>query len=356
MKKENKKKLVYGIIGILTMGILIASYFTFFYSPYKFHGKEPIKILYVDSYHEGYGWSEGQLKGFKNTFEKEGIEIEIKRVEINSETEKDKQILEQNGILAKEVLEEFDPDLIYATDDPAQKYVLADYINTKIPIVFSGVNEEVEVYGYEKAKNVAGVLERVHFIEAVDLLNKISPGIEKVGVFGNDYFLWDLFMAQMKNDLDKFSGIEFVGWDKFHYYEDLQDKILEYQDTVDAIVFLGVDNIVDKDEKEVPRLSFVKWMVENNKLPEATFWNFYPSEGILLSVDVSAKEQGNSAGKIAYEILVEGKNPTSFEFKSTTVGEQYINLARARQLDLKIPSVILINSEVYREFPWETEK
>jgi len=66
--------------------------------------------------------------------------------------------------------------------------------------------------------------------------------------------------------------------------------------------------------------------------------------------------QGKDAGKIVYEILINGKDPSSFEFKPTLIGDQSINLARAKTLGLErdeIPSTILINSKVIETFPWE---
>ncbi len=78
-----------------------------------------------------------------------------------------------------------------------------------------------------------------------------------------------------------------------------------------------------------------------------------------MAISVSSAEQGKKAGEIAYDILIEGVRPSSFEFESTMIGDEHINLARAEMLGLKrevIPSVVLINSEVVESFPWEDEE
>ena len=68
---------------------------------------------------------------------------------------------------------------------------------------------------------------------------------------------------------------------------------------------------------------------------------------------VSGYEQGFAAGKIAKDILVEGKSPSSFAFKPTTKGEPVINLPRANQLNIAIPSHMIANAEIIEKFEWE---
>ena len=79
---KNKKLLVYIGIVVLIVGLLIGSYFMFFYSPYKFRGDGPVKIFFLHSYHPEFpsdlveGYTSGFDQYFEKVFEKEGIEIE----------------------------------------------------------------------------------------------------------------------------------------------------------------------------------------------------------------------------------------------------------------------------------------
>ena len=140
---------------------------------------------------------------------------------------------------------------------------------------------------------------------------------------------------------------------KFELYK---NRVLYYQDKVDAIFFFGLIGLKDENNEPLKRDVIGKWTVENNHLPDVKFRKVYVDT--LFAVDVSAEEQGKAAGIIAKEILIDGKDPSSFEFKSTKRGNVFINLARAEKLGLKpedIPSSILMNSVVLDKFSWLEE-
>ncbi len=362
MNKNKKIKnknylLIYGTAIILVVGILIGSFFLFSYNPYKFRGNGPVKIFYLNSFHsEGFPLAQENIKAFKQFFKDEGISIEVKQFDIDvirKPSEEDKENAAKN---AEKIIDEYKPDLIYATDDAAQELVAVDYINTKTPIVFSGVNEDPEKYGYDKAKNVTGVLERVHFKDTVNFLKEIHPGVRRIGVVGSDYYLWNIVIERLKKAASEFPDINFVGWDLFHNYTDYQNKILNYQNKADALIILGLAGMKDKEGNDIPDSVFQKWTVENNSVPDITFWNFNVAGGNLLSVDVSPEEQGKAAANLAKKILIDGEKPSSFKFKATSDGVKNINLKRAKQLGINqedIPSSILINSKIYKNFSWE---
>ena len=356
---ENKNRLLYGIVSILLVGVLISSYFIFLYSPYKFHGEGPIKIFYLNSFNsENFPLTQKNIVAFKKVFEDAGIEIEIKQFDMDVIRNPSNESKENAANTARAMIEEYKPDMIYATDDAAQELVAVEYINTNIPIVFSGVNEDPKKYGYDKAKNVAGVLERVHFVSAIDFARILYPEIKKIGVVGADYYLWKEVIERMKSEASAFPDINFVGWDLFYNYSDYQNKVIDYQNKVDALILLGLEGMKYSDGNNVPGNVFAKWTVENNKLPEITFWDFNVAAGNLLSVDVSATEQGKAAGNLAKKILIDGAKPSSFKFESTSNGVKNINLKRAEQLELKkedIPSAILINSNIYENYSWENK-
>ncbi|MBN2454447.1 hypothetical protein JXB11_02780 [Candidatus Woesearchaeota archaeon] len=349
------KRLIYWIVGILAIALMINFYFGSFYSPYKFRGDAPIKIFYLNSYHE-FPWADDNIKAFEEVFEKGGIDIEIKRWDMDTLRNTSEQNKMVKGEKAIEMIEEYKPDLIYAEDDHAQEFI-AKYVNTETPIVFTGLNEDPAKYGYDTAENVAGVLEELHFADTVNLLKTLYPDeIKRIAVISDDLPQWITVIKNLKEQKEEFPEIEFVGWDRLHKLEEYKSKVLTYQDNVDAIMHLSIVGFVDKDGNNVPEGQVLKWLVENSEIPETTFWDFIVDQGALLSAEVSAKEQGEAGGRLAYAILIDGAEPSSFEFKPTKKSEKAINLARAESLGLKrddIPSIILVNSKIYERFPWE---
>jgi ABC-type uncharacterized transport system substrate-binding protein len=353
--KRKLSLIMYVILGFFVVGSLVAGYMYLFSSPYKFHGDRPIKIFYLSSYMPGFEWSDDTLNSFIGYFEEENIRIEIKRFYMNVfDTNVDQAAM---GLAAKNDIDSWQPDLIFATDDEAQREVISKYyLNSKYPVVFSAVNLEPEDYGYDRAKNVAGVLEREQFHNAINYLLLVYPNVKKIAVMSDGLEQWDVTMDRFKQEQSDFPDIQFVGWRKYSSVEEFRHDVLAYQDKVDALMLLPLNSMRYANGTMSLQADNVKWVVENSRLPEITFWGQLVNFGELAAVYISPYEQGETSAKIAKQILIDGKRPNSFPIEATKQNIKYFNLARALMLGLKrddIPSSVLVNSEVVTKFPWE---
>ena len=157
----------------------------------------------------------------------------------------------------------------------------------------------------------------------------------------------------MKQQLNLLPNIEVVSWDVIHTFKEYKEKIIRYQDAVDAIGLIGIFTFKDEDNQNVPYLDVLRWTAEHSTLPDFTFWKDRISHGSLCTVTVSGYEQGLAAGKIARGILVDNQSPSSFAIQPTVKGEAVVSLARANQLGISFPSSILLSAEVIEQFSWE---
>jgi ABC-type uncharacterized transport system substrate-binding protein len=314
--------------------------------------KPKFKILYIMSYHSPWEWTDGQFNGFKAALK--DVEVEYKIFQMDAKNNSSKEWLEQKAQEAKALIESWQPDLIYTSDDEAQQYVAQAYVNTDIPFVFSAVNADPAKYGFVGSKNITGVLEHQHFIESVRLLKQLDPEIKEIAVVMDDSPFWQGVSQAMREEESQLpEDVSIVRWDVIPTYAEYQQKVAEYQTTVDAIALLGVFNFKDESGQNVPFQEVLKWTAENSQLPDFSYWEDRISHGTLSSVTVSSYAQGLAAGEIARGILVDGKSPASFEMKPTIKGEPIINLARAKKLGLKIDSEILLTAKVIDTFSWE---
>lgn len=316
----------------------------------KISKNKKFKILHVMSYHSPWRWTDGQMEGFKKALE--GINVEYKVFQMDTKRNSSKNWKEKKGKEAREIINKWHPDLVYVTDDDAQEYVTKFFINSNIPFVFSGVNKTPNYYGFDKSKNITGVLEREHFIESINLLKKLVPNIKKIVIIFDDADMWYDIKERMMMQTKKFNDIEFF-WETIHSFEEYKNKIKKYQNIADAIGTIGIFNFKDKNNQNVPYQEVLKWTVENSKLPDFSFWVDRVYFGTLCAVTVSEYEQGLSAGKIAYQILVEGKRPNEIPVAQTIKGKPIINIKRAKNLGLKIDSEILLSIETINEYQWE---
>ena len=312
------------------------------------------KVLHIMSYHSPWKWTDDQLNGFKVGLK--DADVEYKVIQMDTKNHSSEEWKQQVAQEAKEVIETWQPDLVYTTDDDVQKYVVQDYVGSDIPFVFSAVNAAPSEYGFEDSPNVTGVLEHQHFVESVELLKQIAPDVKKIAVVVDDSPFWNGVTQTMRKEEALLpDDVEIVSYDLFLTYDEYKQKLEEYQTTVDALILLGVFNFKDELGENVPFQEVLQWTTENSDLPDASFWADRISHGTLSSVTVSGYEQGLAAGQIARGILLEGKSPDSFPMVATAKGEPVINLARANKLGIKIDSDILLTAEVIENFSWDED-
>ncbi|MBN1866718.1 hypothetical protein JW916_05455 [Candidatus Sumerlaeota bacterium] len=313
------------------------------------------KILYVPSYHMEWEWPLDQFEGFKEALK--GVNVEYKVFEMDTKRKSDEEWKQQVGKQAQELTEAWKPDLVYTSDDNAQKYYAVYYLGSPTPFVFSAVNQTPDKYGFDKCKNVAGVLEQEHIPQTIHLLKEILPNAKKLAILTDPDATWPGVIDRMKEFAAEHPDeIEIAGVDTISTFAEYRQKVKDCVGKADAIALLGIFNFRGEDGKNVPWEDVARWTAENGTLPEISFWKDRVYWGALCSVTVSGYEQGLAAGRIARAILVEGKAPSDFAFEPTVKGKPFINLARARKLGIPIKSDILLSAEVLSEFEWEKAK
>lgn len=313
--------------------------------------KPTYKILYVMSYHSPWRWTDGQLDGFREAMA--GVPAEYKVFQMDTKQNSTPEAKEKKGREARALIESWKPDLVYASDDDVQEYVVRHYVNRALPFVFSGVNKDPAAYGFTGSKNVTGVLEQEHFVESVRLLQTVSPGVRRIAAVFDDAKMWDPVVARMRERVKQLPGVEIVSWDTVRTWDEYQRKMKEYPGRADAVALIGIFNFKDATGKNVPYQDVLRWTAENSTLPDIGFWVDRVHFGTLAAVTVSEREQGLAAGRIARAILVEGISPSSFAMLPTNKGLPVISLARANKLGLTVKSGVLLSAEVVEKFEWE---
>ncbi|MBZ4658375.1 MAG: hypothetical protein JG766_298 [Desulfacinum sp.] len=309
------------------------------------------KILHVMSYHSPWKWTDDQFNGFKAALK--DLDVEYRVVQLDGKRNTSEAHLEKVSREAREIIESWRPDLVYATDDLAQARVAAHYVNRDIPIVFSGVNANPFKYGYVGSSNVTGIMEQEHFVETVNLLREIVPNVKRIAVIFDDDPTWEGVAERMLTLLPKLKDIEVVSWDVIRTFDHYKKRIKELPNEADAVALLGIFTFKDSSGRNVPYTEVLRWTAENSSLPDFSFWKDRISYGTLCAVTVSGFNQGFEAGKLARRILVDGVPPRSLTMHPSLKGEPVISLARARKLGLTIQASLLLSAEIVTQFKWE---
>ena len=113
-------------------------------------------MLLVHSYHRGYRWVDTISEGVRSVVERTGMKLDILYMDAKRHTDEGWKIAA--GRRASQWVAEHRPDIILAADDDAQEYFAMRYVNTSLPIVFTGVDADPSKYGYPAA-NATGVID-----------------------------------------------------------------------------------------------------------------------------------------------------------------------------------------------------
>ncbi len=311
----------------------------------------PFRILHVMSYHATWKWNREQFDGFKTALD--GIEVEYKVVELDTKRNSNPVDIKKRVGEAVDISERWKPHLIYTNDDNAQKYLTQKYVNSDIPIVFSGVNRNPSEYDFVGSENVTGILEREHIFPTFKLLLKLAPEVKRVAVIVDPDPTWKGVMERMRSSVHQIPNVSITHWILVENLQQFHTEVMKLQDQVDAIAMLGVFNIKDENGTDVDYEEVQRWIVANSELPDFSFWQTRVERGTLCAVAVSGYEQGLLAGKMARSILIDGVSPSDIAMQPSTVGVPIISLARMRKLGIKPDVNLLLNIKTIPDFAWE---
>lgn len=284
------------------------------------------KILYVDSYHEGYDWSDGVTNGIKVGLEGSGVELKIIRMDTKrKKTGEDKK---EAAAKAKATIEQFKPDVVIASDDNAAKYVIAEYYkDADLPFVFCGVNWDAGVYGMPY-KNTTGMVEVSPTKELADLLKQFARG-ERIGFLGED-------TETDRKEADSYKKILHLDVKDVYVttFDEWKKAFLEFQDSVDILINYNYVSIKDFDLAAAA--DFVR---DNAKIPVGAVQEAQVNHSLLGYLKLP-EEQGRWSAETALRIL-DGAAPSAIPLVKNKEGAIIINMKIAEKMGIELPAELI---------------
>ncbi|APG27780.1 hypothetical protein A7E78_07980 [Syntrophotalea acetylenivorans] len=290
------------------------------------------RILWVDSYDAGYAWSSGIEKGLRVALYGSGVELKIFQMDTKNHLEED--FHRQAGRRAKKIIEEFRPDVVIASDDNAQRFLVVPYLkDTALPVVFCGVNEDLANYGYPSS-NVTGMIEDEMAEGLVMHLRRLAKG-DRAGFIGAD-------VNTNRIVADQYNQRFFDGRMRCYLvrsFAEFKEAFLQVQQEVDMLFFRNHVGLTGWDAAEaeafvaahttVPSGSVLPWMQPFN----------------LLTIAKVAEEQGEYAATTALRILA-GARPADLPVERNRLAHLVVNLKMAKAAGLVLPVSLLQTAEV----------
>ncbi|MFH1397905.1 MAG: ABC transporter substrate binding protein [Candidatus Omnitrophota bacterium] len=291
------------------------------------------KVLFIDAYHEGYAWSDGEVQGAKDTI---GNKAEFKVIRMDTKRNGSEDFKKQAALQVKAVIESYKPDVVIAADDNPSKYVIVPYYkDSNIPFVFIGVNWDASSYGFPWP-NVTGVLEVSVVKPLIEMMRTYAKG-DRLGFIGKDN---ETDRKEADNWTKKYGvalNTRFV-----NTFEEWKAAYKELNDQCDMLFV--VNNAGIKDWNDAEAKAFVR---EVTKIPTSSSHDFI-APFVLIDYAKLAEEQGEIGAEIALQIL-NGKSPKDIPVTNNKKGQTYVNLPIAKKLGIKFTPQFLRSCKVINE-------
>ena len=321
---------------IRTFDQLMAGAFLVMFALYIVYevGRKP-RVLILHSYDAEYSWVQQVSEGITRVLGDKPYSIRWHYMD--TKRHPDAAFMQRAGQAAREVIEQWQPTVVVTVADNAQALVGSRFVNNqRLSIVYSGMFATPEVYGYDRAANVTGILERwpldvIRQGIAQIFLARRPAGAGKLRVhhIGDSSETVD-FLAGQIGAFDWGPDFEVVTIRPSTFAE-WQQAIAAANEQADLVLFSLYHTLLrDGPVAEVmPPREVMQWTQAHLRKPNVAGWGFTVEEGGMMAIGVSALEQGEEAARMVVQIIEQGKKPSEIP---ATRSQQFLIYLREGEL------------------------
>jgi ABC-type uncharacterized transport system substrate-binding protein len=303
------------------------------------------RVLVVQSYERDYSWTRDVDTGInrvladKNAYSLRWFYMDTKRHPW-------KEFKVNAGKTVTKLIDRWQPTVVIAVDDDAHEYALKNFANRPdIQIVFSGVNNSADKYGYNTASNVTGILEKkpYHALrETLLLMGRLQEKKQPIRIM----FIGD-GSESVRGDEEDFRNSDWAGI-SVH-----DSRLAETFDQWKAAIAMAkerkIDYLVTANYRRlqrkagarelVPPNEVLKWTAANTDIPVIGTNSFFVEDGGVLAIATSPYEQGEVAAAMANDILSKGKRTSQIPVQSTQHFVVAMSESGMKKWQIKLPPV-----------------
>jgi ABC-type uncharacterized transport system substrate-binding protein len=310
------------------------------------------RVLHVRSYHPDWQWNKDQWRGFEAGLG--DIPVQARHVALDAKRGSAAQV-QVRADEAVALVREWQPHLLYVTDDPALTSVVAALRPLRVPTVCSGINQSLASHGLADEPWLTGALEHEHGLATLNLLRALLGRRRlRVAAVVDDDPMWRTVVQRLQAEIAKDPDLTLTTVLAPHSWEDYQREMTALQGQVDAVGLLGVFRFATEAGGYADYEQVLRWTAEHSRLPDFSFWDTRVERGTLCAVTVDGVEQGRVAGQMARRILVDGVAPSALPARPSTKGRPMVSLARVRALGLRPSAKLLLQTRVLPAYAWAT--
>jgi ABC-type uncharacterized transport system substrate-binding protein len=331
-------------------------------------GKQIPTVLIVQSYAKGQGCGGrlevGLMEEFKSLGYEDGKNIHFHHFYMDTQTKyMSPQQRKMRGALAIKKAQELKPTVLVIFDDTAFRFVALPLAKTSHQIVFGGVNVAPERYNAEtefmKSRekpgyNITGVTEESTSDYATQMMKQIIPSAKGMTIVSSDTTPFFRYIAEdIIEDIRRNPQNYPIEMKSAHFvkkYSELKKLYSGFnQDNNIDVIHYSSTGLVGDNGEGIKHEEIVRWILENSKKPTYVWMVDWVPMGFFGGAGVNLHLCGRQVATKVVRVL-NGEKAGHIPIEKPKYHTIDINLARAQQLGIPIPSdLLLVADKVYTE-------
>lgn len=291
------------------MRILVLILFIFFtaFTAYA-DDDHKINVLYLNSYHNGYAWSDNIFEGINEKFLNSDRNIYLQIEYMDSKRYSGDKISDILYDYYKFKFRNTRFNLVIVSDNNAYDFVTqhGDDLFPGVPIVFCGVND-VDPATVPLRERMTGVLEEFDVLENIAMAMRFHPGKKRLVVIGDKSLTGIAIANQIRAHLPNLPAQMRVDFLDEFTLDELLDQV---RGAASDSIFFFIPFYKDVGEGVYSAQDLLEIVWRNTGVPLYGAWEFLLGNGLVGGYMVSGHAHGRTAAEMGLRILA-GESPAS---------------------------------------------
>ena len=296
----------------------------------------PRSVLVLNSYHQGYGWSDNEIEGILEGLElvRPEIALMIEHLDLKRFSGEDYET-RLKGFLAGKYRNR-PIDLAVILDNPAFDLILShrDEILPGVPIVFAGINNfrPEMLKGQDRITGIAEVEDHARILA---LALRLHPGTRRV-LAVHDYTASGLAVCrEMEAVLPAFRDLVQVSFNAPATYEEMAAQIAEQPP--DSLVLI-LSFATDRAGKTLTPARSTAALTARARVPVYAMHETRLGHGIVGGLLIGGAEHGRRAAALALRVLA-GEDPASIPVEIRSASRPMFDYLQLQRFDIPLDAL-----------------
>jgi len=262
------------------------------------------RVLYINSYHRGFKWSDGIEQGLRDKFKASGKDIDFYIEYLDTRRFPEQVHLPAIVDALAKKHRKINYDVIVVSDNNAFDFVIKyrSRIFHDTPVVFCGFNSFRQEY-IKGIKDITGVNEEADFSRTIDMALGLHKDTDTLVFVTSDYYSsGKINQERVEKELipeyeKKYKIIQF----RNPYLDELEQRLSSLPEQ--SLVFVFGASLDNYDRQFLSSAEYYRRVAVSAKVPAYSFWDFTLDTGMTGGNIITGPEQGNKAAELVLMIL-----------------------------------------------------